>query len=99
MILSDLCHTGEQDETKAEDWLVISARGERILKTVALILGMLSAIAVVFDLYPLTMFLALPFCLIWVYCGWLRTEPELKWINILFLMLYVYGIIRYFMML
>ena len=84
---------------RPDDWLVISARGERILKTVALILGMLSAIAVVFDLYPLTMFLALPFCLIWVYCGWLRTEPELKWINILFMMLYVYGIIRYFMML
>jgi hypothetical protein len=48
------------------------------------LLGLFSAVAVVFDLYPLTIFLSLPFCLIWIYCGWLQTEPQLKWINVVF---------------
>jgi len=76
----------------------VSEKTEKALKSVALVLGILSAIAVVFDLYPYTMFLSLPFCLIWVYCGWLRTEPQLKWINVIFLCLYTYGIGRYFML-
>jgi len=44
--------------------LIISTRGETILKKLALILGIASVVAVVLDLYPLTMFLSLPFCLI-----------------------------------
>jgi hypothetical protein len=43
------------------------------------------------------MLLSLPFCLIWIYCGWLRTEPQLKWINVMFAVLYIYGIGRYFL--
>ena len=61
---------------------MMSERAEKLLKNLALILGLFSAVAVVIDLYPLTMFLSLPFCLIWIYCGWLRTEPQLKWINV-----------------
>lgn len=83
------------------DWrsrLIISGRGETILKKLALILGIASVVAVVLDLYPLTMFLSLPFCLIWSYCGWLHNEPQLKWVNILFMCLYAYGIMRYFLM-
>ena len=75
---------------------MVSEDTEKQLKNFALILGILSAIAVVFDLYPLTMFLSLPFCVIWIYCGWLRSEPQLKWINIVFLMVYGFGIARYF---
>ena len=77
-------------------FLEVSRETERVLKNIALVLGILSAIAVIFDLYPYTMFLSFPFCIIWVYCGWLRREPQLKWINIVFLLLYTYGIIRYF---
>jgi len=78
------------------DRFMVSEDTEKQLKNFALILGILSAIAVVFDLYPLTMFLSLPFCVIWIYCGWLRSEPQLKWINIVFLMVYGFGIARYF---
>ncbi|NVK35368.1 MAG: peptidase [Rhodobacteraceae bacterium] len=74
----------------------VSEKTEKLLKSVALLLGIASALAIVLDLYPYTMFLSVPFCMIWVYCGWLRTEPQLKWINILFLGLYAYGIVRYF---
>jgi len=42
------------------------------------------------------MFFSLPFCAIWIYCAWLRSEPQLKWINIVFFCLYVFGISRYF---
>ena len=75
---------------------MVSEDTEKRLKNFALILGILSVIAVVFDLYPLTIFLSLPFCVIWIYCGWLRSEPQLKWINIVFLMVYGFGIARYF---
>lgn len=61
-------------------------------------LGISIAIAVVFDWYPYTIFVWLPFCLIWIYCGWLRTEPQLKWINVIFSILYLYGIGRYYML-
>jgi hypothetical protein len=74
----------------------ISKKNERRLKNIALIFGVLSAIAIVFDWYPLTMFLSIPLCLIWVYCAWLHTEPQLKWANFLFLIVYAYGMYLYF---
>jgi hypothetical protein len=43
------------------------------------------------------MVLGLPFCLLWAYFGWLRTEPQLKYINIVFSGLYVYGLVKYFL--
>ena len=87
---------GETLKNEFSDRFMVSEDTEKHLKNFALILGILSAIAVVFDLYPLTMFLSLPFCVIWIYCGWLRSEPQLKWINIVFLMVYGFGIARYF---
>jgi len=69
---------------------------EQELKWFALVLGVLSTIAIIQDWYPLTMFLSLPFCIIWTYCAWLHTERQLKYINILFTVLYVYGITRYY---
>ena len=74
----------------------ISSKTEKFLKNVTLLLGLLSATAIIFDWYPLTMFLSFPFCLIWIYCAWLRTEPQLKWVNLIFLVIYSYGIVRYF---
>lgn len=74
----------------------ISEKRERHLKNIAFGFGLLSAVAVIFDLYPYTMFLSFPFCLIWIYCGWLHTEPQLKWINVIFLLIYGYGIAFYF---
>jgi len=75
----------------------ISQQTEKLLKNIALLLGVLSAIAIIFDWYPLTMFLSFPFCLIWIYCAWLSTEPQLKWINLIFLLIYCFGIVRYFL--
>lgn len=75
----------------------ISKKMERLLKNIALLLGLLSAIAIIFDWYPLTMFLSFLFCIIWVYCAWLHTEPQLKWINVVFLIIYCFGITRYFL--
>ena len=75
----------------------ISLKNEKLLKNIALLLGLLSAIAIIFDWYPLTMFLSFPFCLIWIYCAWLRTEPQLKWVNLVFLLIYSYGIASYFL--
>jgi hypothetical protein len=74
----------------------ISGPTEKFLKNIALVLGVASAVAVVFDAYPPTMFLSFPFCLIWIYCGWLHTEPQLKWINAIFLGICGFGIMRYF---
>lgn len=74
----------------------IPEKTEKLLKNIALMLGLLSAIAIIFDWYPLTMFLSFPFCLIWMYCAWLHTEPQLKWINLVFLLIYCYGIALYF---
>ena len=62
---------------------VSETAGQR-LKNIALVFGLLSVAAVVFDFYPYTMFFSLPFCAIWIYCAWLRSEPQLKWINIVF---------------
>ena len=75
---------------------MISEKVETYLKQFALLLGILSALAVIFDWYPYTMLISLPFCLIWIYCAWLHTEPQLKWINIIFALLYAYGIVRYY---
>lgn len=67
---------------------------EQPLKRVATVLGVASVIAIVQDWQFAAMCLSLPFCMIWMYCGWLRTEPQLKNINLLFALLYVYGISR-----
>ncbi len=75
----------------------ISLKNEKLLKNIALLLGLLSAVAITFDWYPLTMFLSFPFCLIWIYCAWLHTEPQLKWVNLIFLLIYSCGITRYFL--
>jgi len=75
----------------------ISSKTETLLKNIALVLGILSAIAIIFDWYPLTMFLSFPFCLIWIYCAWLHTEPQLKWVNFIFLFIYFFGITKYFL--
>ena len=75
---------------------MISEKAERFLKQFALLLGILSAVAVILDWYPYTMLISFPFCLIWIYCAWLHTEPQLKWINIIFALLYAYGIARYY---
>ena len=69
---------------------------EQPLKWLALTLGLFSTISIVQDWQLAAMMFGLPFCLIWVFCGWLRTEPQLKYINIAFSVLYVYGIARYF---
>ena len=76
------------------------ANQEQKLKWFALVLGIFSTIATVQDWYPYTytMFISLPFCLIWIYCAWLHTERQLKYINIIFSVLYIYGIARYFML-
>ncbi|MBT4954575.1 MAG: peptidase [Rhodobacteraceae bacterium] len=74
----------------------MSETAEQRLKNITLVFGLLSVAAVVFDFYPYTMFFSLPFCAIWIYCAWLRSEPQLKWINIVFFCLYVFGISRYF---
>ena len=71
------------------------ARFEQQLKWIALALGILSTIAIIRDWYPYAMFIALPFCLIWAYCAWLHNERQLKWINLIFLTLYAYGIADY----
>ena len=75
---------------------MISERLDQYLKNFALLLGVTSVVTIVLDLYTWTMFVSLPFCLIWVYCGWLRTEPQLKWVNIIFSVLYLFGIARFF---
>jgi len=68
---------------------------EQKFKWAALILGIVSTVLIVQDLYPFTLFVSLPFCIIWACYAWLHTERQLKYINIIFAALYVYGIIRY----
>ena len=75
--------------------LMALARFEQRLKWIALGLGILSTIAIIRDWYPWTMFIGLPFCLIWAYCAWLHNERQLKWINMIFLALFGYGILDY----
>jgi len=78
--------------------LMTFAAYEQTLKWVAFALGLGSTICVVQGWQLMAMVLSLPFCLIWIYCGWLRTERQLKYINIMFAALYVYGIARYFIL-
>ncbi|KIT14522.1 peptidase [Jannaschia aquimarina] len=75
-----------------ETWL---ATHEQTLKWIALLLGLGSTIAIVQDWQPWPMILGLPFCVIWIACGWLHGERQLKWINVVFTALYVYGIVRW----
>ncbi|SFK06841.1 peptidase [Celeribacter neptunius] len=74
---------------------ILLSRHERLLKNMALMLGIASTVAIVQNWYPLNLFLSLPFCVIWMAMGWLHGERQLKWINILFAGFYVYGIGRY----
>ncbi len=68
---------------------------EQQLKWLALALGLCSTIAIVQNWHPWPMIFGLPFCIIWIYCAWLHTERQLKYINIIFALLYVYGIGKY----
>lgn len=76
--------------------LMTFAAYEQTLKWVAFALGLGSTVCVVQGWQLAAMILSLPFCLIWIYCGWLRTERQLKYINMMFAALYIYGIARYF---
>ncbi len=67
---------------------------EQQLKWLALALGLCSTISIVQNWQLAAMLFSLPFCLIWIFCAWLRTEPQLKYINVIFAVLYVYGIGR-----
>ncbi|UZD91911.1 peptidase [Cognatishimia activa] len=69
---------------------------EQQLKWLALALGLASTISIVQGWQLAAMLFSLPFCLIWIFCAWLRNEPQLKYINVIFAVLYVYGIGRYF---
>jgi len=71
---------------------------EQLMKWLALILGLFSTLSIVQGWQLAAMLFGLPFCLIWIYYGWLRTEPQLKYINIIFSALYIYGIARYFVL-
>jgi hypothetical protein len=78
--------------------LMSFAAFEQPMKWAAFVLGICSTICVVQGWQLAAMLFSLPFCMIWIYCGWLRTEPQLKWINVLFAMLYIYGIGRYMLL-
>lgn len=65
------------------------------MKWVAMGLGIASTISVVFGWQLAAMLCSLPFCLIWIYCGWLHNEVQLKTINVVFSAFYVFGIARY----
>ncbi len=68
---------------------------EQQLKWLAFGLGLCSTVCVVQGWQLAAMLFSLPFCLIWVYCGWLHRERQLKYINLMLTALYVYGIARY----
>lgn len=70
---------------------------EQELKWFALALGLLSTFTLVNDWQPWPMLLGLPFCLLWIYLAWLKTEPQLKYINIVFSAMYVYGIANFYL--
>ncbi|MBZ4021100.1 peptidase [Rhodobacter sp. TJ_12] len=69
---------------------------EQPLKWFALTLGLCSTISIVQNWQLAAMLFGLPFCLIWIFCAWLHGERQLKYINIVFSGLYVYGIARFF---
>ncbi|WP_235000735.1 peptidase [Pseudooctadecabacter jejudonensis] len=65
------------------------------MKRFAVLLGIGSTVCVVQGWTLAAMLFSLPFCVIWAYCGWLRTEPQLKWLNLMFAALYIYGLARH----
>ena len=67
----------------------VSETAKQRLKNIALVFGLLSAATMVFDFYRYMMFFSLLFCTIWINCTWRRSEPQLKWINIIFLPLWI----------
>ena len=69
--------------------LMAFAKYEQQLKWLALVLGLASTITIINDWHPWTMFIGLPFCLIWIYCAWLHNEKQMKWINMIFTVLYL----------
>ncbi|WP_371156606.1 peptidase [Jannaschia sp. 2305UL9-9] len=73
-------------------WL---AAREQAFKWFALILGIASTVAIVQNWHPWPMVFGLPFCVIWIFYAWLHTERQLKYVNLLFTALYVYGLIRW----
>lgn len=75
-----------------ERGLIRLSRFEQQLKWFAVVLGFASTVAIVQNWHPWPIYLGLPFCVIWIYCAWLHTEKQLKYINIIFSVLYVYGI-------
>jgi len=77
--------------------LLTFAPYEQSLKRIAFVLGVFSTISVVQGWQIAAMLFSLPFCLIWIYCAWLHSEPQLKNINIIFTALYIYGIGHYFL--
>ncbi len=82
-------------EPRVAAWL---ARREQSLKWVALGLGIASTVAIVQDWEPWPMVFGLPFCLIWMLYAWLRSERQLKYVNLLFAALYVYGLLRWWVL-
>ena len=51
----------------------ISLPTDAYLNNIVLVLVAASAIAVIFDVSPYTLFLSFPFHLIWIFCGLSRT--------------------------
>lgn len=75
--------------------LLAFAAYEQPLKWLAVALGISSTICIVQGWQIQAMLLSLPFCLIWIYFGWLRSERQLQYINMIFATFYVYGIARH----
>lgn len=71
---------------------------EQHLKWLAVCLGVASTVSVVQGWQLAAMAFSLPFCVIWVYCAWLHGERQLKYINMVFTVLYIYGLGRYALM-
>lgn len=68
---------------------------EQKLKWLAFGFGVGSTVSVVQGWHLMAMLFSLPFCIIWMYCAWLHRERQLKYINMVFSTLYIYGIARY----
>lgn len=73
--------------------LLAAAAYEQPLKWFAVGLGICSTLCVVQGWQLPAMALSLPFCLIWIYFGWLRSERQLQYINMIFAAFYIYGTI------
>jgi hypothetical protein len=92
------CKTEHRAATVTRRTLLAVATYEQPLKWLALVLGISSTLCVVQGWQLQAMALSLPFCLIWIYFGWLRSERQLQYINMVFAMFYFYGIARHFIM-